>query len=94
MGKLEDYRWTSVDKWAAEDGKNGSGGTCVMDDGRMDGGWRKEKEGVDLAVECLNGGRWAGGRWMGWWMDGRFRWEAGWMNNLSWHLPFPHISQV
>lgn len=38
MDKLEDYRWTSVDKWAAEDGKNGSGGTCVMDDGRMDGG--------------------------------------------------------
>ena len=57
-------------------------------------GWRKEKEGVGLVVESSDGGRWAGGRWMGWWMDGRLRWEAGWMNNLSWHLHFPHISQV
>ena len=57
-------------------------------------GWRKEKDGVDLVVECLNGGGWAGRSWMGWWMDGQLRWEAGWMNNLSWHLSFPHITQV
>ena len=34
---------------------------------------------MDLAVECLNGGRWAGGRWMGWWMDGRMMMDNGWM---------------
>ena len=77
----------SVDKWMAEDGKKGSG-TSVVDDGWMDRGVEEGEGGVDWADGCSNGGRWAGGRRIGWWMDGWLIWEAGWMNNLSWHLSF------